>query len=223
MSRFCYGLAVEGDDYSVGPHAVLFNNLGIALPTTLCINIGTIDDNDVEGPHTFTIEIASVSLPASVSIASPSQQSATITDNDGMISIASIYNKIVIPSLPTYTAEVTVGFSQSNYTFSGGAGAVNLTLVVSLVNDSVLECPVEVAIEYTDGQKASMCTVTLCCAWISINYFCDSCWCGLPAWRNNLYSLYLNCQWRHNSSSSGHSQRYCCGRRSYFLCGGGGQ
>ena len=82
--------SVEGDDYSLGPHTVLFDNLGIALPTMLCTSISTIDDNNVEGPHTFTIDIMSVSLPTSVSIQSPSQQSATISDNDGMFSVVPV-------------------------------------------------------------------------------------------------------------------------------------
>ena len=55
-------------------------------------------------------------------------------------------------------AEVTVGFLQSTYTFGGGAGNVNLMLVVSGLAD-VLECPVDVTIEYTDGPKASECVI----------------------------------------------------------------
>ena len=61
-----------------------FNTLGISLPTSLCTTIATIDDDNVEGPHTFTVEIVDVTLPSSVSIESPSQQSALIIDNDGM-------------------------------------------------------------------------------------------------------------------------------------------
>ena len=53
--------------------------------------------------------------------------------------------------------EVTVGFSQPTYTFPGGAGAVQLLLAVSGLM-GVLECPVDVSIEYTDGPKASKCT-----------------------------------------------------------------
>ena len=75
---------VEGDDYNAGPHTVQFTDLGVSLPTQQCTSIGTIDDDDVEGPHYFTVEIASVTLPSSVSIESPSQQSATINDNDSM-------------------------------------------------------------------------------------------------------------------------------------------
>ncbi|CAI8030780.1 hypothetical protein GBAR_LOCUS17466, partial [Geodia barretti] len=86
---------------------------------------------NVEGPHDFTVQITAVSLPNSVTIESPSQQNAIIIDND----------------------EVTVGFSQPTYTFPGGAGAVQLMLAVSGLL-GVLECPVDVSIEYTDGPKA---------------------------------------------------------------------
>ena len=72
------------EDYVSGPHTVEFNTMGVDLPTALCTTINTIDDSDVEGPHIFTVEIASVGLPNSVSIAPPSEQSATISDNDGM-------------------------------------------------------------------------------------------------------------------------------------------
>ena len=87
-NTLCMISPVEGDDYSTGPHIVLFDDLGVDLPTTLCTNISTIDDNDVEGPHTFTVEITSVTLSNSVSIESPSQQSATISDNDGRFNVS---------------------------------------------------------------------------------------------------------------------------------------
>ena len=80
-----FDIPVEGEDYTLGPNTVLFDDLGIELPTMLCTNISTLEDDDVEGPQTFTIQITSVSLPTSVTIASPSQQSATISDNDGII------------------------------------------------------------------------------------------------------------------------------------------
>ena len=48
---------------------------------------------------------------------------------------------------------MTVGFSQNAYTFPGGAGAVQLMLEVSGLM-GVLECPVDVSIEYSNGPKA---------------------------------------------------------------------
>ena len=77
-------LTVAGDDYVVGPYRVQFNTLGIFIPAQLCTDINTIDDLDVEGPHTFTLEIIDVTLPNIVSIESPLQQIATINDNDRM-------------------------------------------------------------------------------------------------------------------------------------------
>ena len=60
---------------------------------------------------------------------------------------------LYIPKYILLTAEVTVGFSQNAYTFPGGAGNVQLMLEVSGLM-GVLECPVNVSIEYTDGPKA---------------------------------------------------------------------
>ena len=75
-------------------------------------------------------------------------------DNYTILLIVIIHYWLV---LFTQTAAVTVGFSPSTYTFPGGVGYVNLTLVVSgLVGTGMLECPIEVAIEYMDGPKASM-------------------------------------------------------------------
>ena len=61
-------------------------DLGIPIPTTACTNVDTIDDVNVEGPHQFTVEIMSVSLPTSVTIESPSEQTANINDNDRKLS-----------------------------------------------------------------------------------------------------------------------------------------
>ena len=52
-------------------------------------------------------------------------------------------------------AEITVGFDPSVYMFTDGMGAVFLMLVVSNLDSGVLECPVDVTIDYTDGAKAS--------------------------------------------------------------------
>ena len=82
-AHLCFNTVVEGEDYVAGPHTVSFDDLGVALPTQECTTIVTIDDANVEGPHQFTVEIMSVSLPTSVTIESPSQQTANINDNDG--------------------------------------------------------------------------------------------------------------------------------------------
>ena len=54
---------------------------------------------------------------------------------------------------PHFT-EVTVGFDPSTYDFIGGMGAVSLMLVVSGLNNGILECDVDVTVVYTDGPKA---------------------------------------------------------------------
>ena len=48
-----------------------------------CINITTIDDDNVEGDEAFTVSISSVSLPNSVMLLDPSMKTATLMDNDG--------------------------------------------------------------------------------------------------------------------------------------------
>ena len=48
-----------------------------------------------------------------------------------------------------------MGFNPSVYTFNEGMGAVSLMLVVSGLGSGVLECPVNVTINYTDGPEAS--------------------------------------------------------------------
>ena len=80
-------LPVENDDYVAGPHTVVFNTLGVPLPTQGCTSIATINDVNVEGPHDFTVQITAVSLPNSVTIESPSQQNAIIIDNDGTLAV----------------------------------------------------------------------------------------------------------------------------------------
>ena len=52
-------------------------------------------------------------------------------------------------------SDITVGFSPSEYVFNETIGAVSLMLVVSGLDPGVLECPVDVTIEYTDGSGAS--------------------------------------------------------------------
>ena len=68
-----------------GPYTVVFDaelTLRHSHSKT-CINITTIDDDNVEGDQAFTVSISSVSLPNSVTLLDPSMQTATLTDNDG--------------------------------------------------------------------------------------------------------------------------------------------
>ena len=192
-----YYHSVAAEDYDVGPHTVEFDILGISLPTPLCINIGTIDDDNVEGFHTFTIEISSVSVLNSVAIQSPSLQSAFINDNDGMCRVVHFLR--YLPS----TAEVIVGFSETVFTFAEGAGPVELMLDISGLL-GVLECPVNVTIEYTDGPKARK---SVHRSSFKVNIVLNSSpWHGLPAWRPDLQSTYHNHQWRSDSSATGDSE-----------------
>ena len=59
--------------------------VGSPLPVQSCINISTVDDDNVEGDQEILVSIVSVSLPNSVSTLIPTQQSAKLLDNDGKI------------------------------------------------------------------------------------------------------------------------------------------
>ena len=59
--------------------------VGSPLPVTSCTTISTTDGPNVEGDHEFTVSIDSSTLPNNVALLeSPVQQTATLTDNDGM-------------------------------------------------------------------------------------------------------------------------------------------
>ena len=50
--------------------------------TRASINVAIIDDNLVEGNESFTLSIASSSLPNNVTVGNLSQTTVTIVDND---------------------------------------------------------------------------------------------------------------------------------------------
>ena len=58
---------------------------GVILPNTSCINITTIDDYNVEGDQEFTVSISEINLVNNVALLEPFIQTATLTDNDGML------------------------------------------------------------------------------------------------------------------------------------------
>ena len=77
-------IAVAGEDFDAGPHSVSFA-VGSPLPIQSCTNISTTDDPNVEGDHEFTVSIDSFTLTNNVALLNPPvQQTATLTDNDGM-------------------------------------------------------------------------------------------------------------------------------------------
>ena len=59
--------------------------VGSPLPVRSCTTISTTDDPNVEGDHDFTVTIDSFTLTNNVDLLDPPvQQTATLTDNDGM-------------------------------------------------------------------------------------------------------------------------------------------
>ena len=73
---------MEGDDFDAGPYTVSFT-VGEVLPAQSCIMIATRDDDNVERDHDFLLNITSISVLTSVTKFPPTQQIATILDNDG--------------------------------------------------------------------------------------------------------------------------------------------
>ena len=73
---------VVGEDVAGGPYSVSFA-VGSPLPVTNCTTISTLEDDNVEGDHDFTVSIGTNDLPGSVGTMAPTQQTATINDNDG--------------------------------------------------------------------------------------------------------------------------------------------
>ena len=53
-------------------------------------------------------------------------------------------------------SDITVEFSPSVYMFNETIGLVSLMLVVSGLGSGILECPVDVTIEYTDGEASEL-------------------------------------------------------------------
>ena len=59
--------------------------VGSALPVTSCTTISTTDDPNVEGNHEFIVSITSFTLLNNVALLDPPvEQTAILTDNDGM-------------------------------------------------------------------------------------------------------------------------------------------
>ena len=75
----CSPLIVEGEDFqSPSPLEVIFNVASPAVP--LCVTFDILDDSDLEGDHSFTVQITGVG-PAAV-IASPDTTTVIIDDDD---------------------------------------------------------------------------------------------------------------------------------------------
>ena len=74
---------VDGEDFSVADPAQLnvFFEAGSVNGDTDCINITILEDNALEGDHSFTVSLNPPAAP--VKLTTPSSSPVTITDNEG--------------------------------------------------------------------------------------------------------------------------------------------
>ena len=74
---------VNGTDFS--STATLFN-FEVGAVSQACIDVPIIDDDDLEGDHTFSVELGAASTPAlGGGLGTPSTTTITIQDPDGML------------------------------------------------------------------------------------------------------------------------------------------
>ena len=65
-------------------------NFQVGTDTTACIDVTIIDDNNLEGDHTFTVNLGGMITPTLTGgFGSPSSTTVTIQDPEGMFSIPS--------------------------------------------------------------------------------------------------------------------------------------
>lgn len=85
MTCTCYLSIVQGVDFSVPDLTELnvFFAAGSVNGNTDCINIAILDDNALEGDHSFTVSLNPPAAP--VTLITPSSSPVTITDNEGTI------------------------------------------------------------------------------------------------------------------------------------------
>ena len=82
-SLLLFFLTVEGDDFTVSDPTDMdvFFAAGSVNGNTDCINITILDDDALEGDHSFTVSLNPPDLP--VKLSTPSSSPVTITDNEG--------------------------------------------------------------------------------------------------------------------------------------------
>ena len=76
-------LTVVGSDFTVeDPLTVTFNSGTTSSGDTACADITVLDDDALEGDHSFTVQLASTT-PTGVTIGTDSSTTVTVQDNDG--------------------------------------------------------------------------------------------------------------------------------------------
>ena len=74
--------SADGTDFIAS--APMFN-FGMGPLLQACIDVTIIDDDDLEGDHTFTVELGATSLPALGGTGSPTSTTITIQDPEGSL------------------------------------------------------------------------------------------------------------------------------------------
>ena len=93
ISKYILRCTVDGEDFTVAPPDV-FEATFVAMSTsngdTACDNITIIDDNVLEGDHSFEIQI--VSTDPLLSTINPASTVVTIQDNEGSVALFTFFH-----------------------------------------------------------------------------------------------------------------------------------
>ena len=76
---FCF--SVDGADFSA---TTPMFNFGMGAVSQACIDVTIIDDADLEGDHTFTVDLGATSVPPLGGTGPPTSTTITIQDPEGM-------------------------------------------------------------------------------------------------------------------------------------------
>jgi len=84
-SGYCFFIhTVENIDYTITPPDIFEATFisGSTVGATACDSITILDDNDLEGPHSFDVQISG-STPSGSQIMATAMATVEIQDNDG--------------------------------------------------------------------------------------------------------------------------------------------
>ena len=156
--KFSYS-TVDGEDFTLAPPGV-FEATFVALSTSngdrACDNITIIDDNALEGEHSFEIQI--VGTDPQLSTINPASTVVTIQDNEGSVVVFIIFslNMIIICLFSFAVETVSVGFEQTSYSASeDGSPSVEVCAQISNLQGD-LECNLMVTFNAVSNNKSGM-------------------------------------------------------------------
>ena len=158
QSKFSYS-TVDGEDFTVAPPGV-FEATFVALSTSngdrACDNITIIDDNALEGEHSFEIQI--VSTDPLLNTISPASTVVTIQDNEGSVAVFIIFSlsMIIICLFSLAVETVSVEFEQTSYSASeDGSPSVEVCAQISNLQGD-LECNLVVTFNAVSNNKSGV-------------------------------------------------------------------